>query len=93
MITVKYKVSELAKDFNKSAKDIIALLAEKFEEPKKNATNLTVEELDYVFEKLTRKTEVENFDEYFKMGESARKKAQESVQKEKRLIRRDHPWN
>ena len=82
MITVKYKVSELAKDFNKSAKDIIALLAEKFEEPKKNATNLTVEELDYVFEKLTRKTEVENFDEYFKMGESARKKAQEAVQKE-----------
>ena len=51
MITVKYKVSELAKDFNKSAKDIIALLAEKFEEPKKNATNLPVEELDYVFEK------------------------------------------
>ena len=82
MITVKYKVSELAKDFNKSAKDIIALLAEKFEEPKKNATNLTVEELDYVFEKLTRETEVENFDEYFKMGESARKKAQEAVQKE-----------
>ena len=47
---VKYKIHELAKDFNISSKDVIALLAEKLGVEKKSQTSLEEEELDLVFE-------------------------------------------
>lgn len=86
-MTVKYKVNEIAKDFNKNAKDIIAILAEKFEEPKKSTTALSEEELNYIFEVLTKQYEVENFDEYFKSGEEAREKAiaERKAEKDKKM--------
>lgn len=41
----KYKVNEVAKDFNKNAKDITELLARFFEEPKKVRPLLTAKSL------------------------------------------------
>ena len=84
MITVKYKVSEIAKDFNKSGKDIIELLAKKFDEPKKTASVLSEEELNFIFEQLTTAESVDSFDEYFKSGEEARKKALAEKEAEKK---------
>ena len=45
-MVVKYKLGEVAKDFNKSAKDITDLLLKFFDEPKKNQTALDSKELD-----------------------------------------------
>ncbi len=66
----KYRVHEVAKDLKVSNKDIIDFLAEHFpDQPKKHMTALEEEELNLVFEHFTKKTQVENFEEYFAMGE------------------------
>ncbi len=66
----KYRVHEVAKDLKVSNKDIIDFLAEHFPtQPKKHMTALEEEELNLVFEHFTKKTQVENFEEYFAMGE------------------------
>ncbi len=69
---IKYRVSEVAKDFGKTTKEVINLLAEFEDTPKKSMTALEENELDLVFERFTQDAQVENFDEYFAMGERAR---------------------
>ncbi len=81
---VKYRVHEVAKDLNVPSKDIIDLLAKHFKEPKKHMTALTEEELNVVFEHFTKKTQVQNFDEYFASGakrEEAPKTKEEPAEK------------
>ena len=82
-MTVKYKVSEIAKDFNVSAKEISAIIEEKTGESKKSGSALTEIELDIIFEVLTTKNQVKSFDEYFKTGETARAAAAQKRQAEK----------
>ena len=72
---MKYRVSEVAKDFEVPSKEIIALLAEYTDTPKKSMTALEEAELDWVFEKMTQKHEVESFDAYFAAGEKKREEA------------------
>ncbi len=62
---IKYRVSDVAKDFGVSGKEVIELLSKYFEPAKKSATALEENELDIVFEHYTQKFSVENFDEYF----------------------------
>ncbi|HIZ20170.1 MAG TPA: translation initiation factor IF-2 [Firmicutes bacterium] len=69
---IKYRVSEVAKDFGKPTKEVINLLAEFGGAPKKSMTALEENELDLVFERFTQESQVENFDEYFAIGERAR---------------------
>ncbi|MCQ2489555.1 MAG: translation initiation factor IF-2 [Clostridia bacterium] len=65
---IKYKLHEVAKDFDKPSKEVLEFLNEKFPEPpKKSMTALTPEELNYVFEYYTQKNQVESFDSYFAM--------------------------
>ncbi len=77
----KYRVHEVAKDFNVKSNGVIELLGRYFEDPKKHQTALTDEELDIVFETLTQMKAVASFDEYFKV--TAEKK-EEPVKKEKK---------
>ena len=44
----KYRVHEVAKDFNVKSNGVIELLGRYFEDPKKHQTALTDEELDIV---------------------------------------------
>lgn len=62
---IKYRVSEVAKDFGVPSKEVIGLLAKYVDTPKKSATALEENELDLVFEYFTQKNSVENFDAYF----------------------------
>ncbi len=71
MMMNKYRVHEVAKDFNKPSKAVIDLLGEYFEEPKKHMTALEEKELDVIFETFTQQNEVESFDTYFAMGKAA----------------------
>lgn len=70
---IKYRVSEVAKDFGVSSKEVIELLAKYVDTPKKSATALEENELDLVFEHFTQQKSVENFDAYF--ATAAEKKA------------------
>ncbi len=69
----KYKVNDVARDFNKSTKDITDLLAEFFEDPKKSQSALEGKELDVVFDVLTQKNQVESFNTYFSMQNTDKK--------------------
>lgn len=81
--TNKYRVHEVAKDFNIKSNSVIDLLGKYFEEPKKHQTALTDEELDIVFETLTQENELQSFDEYFKVTAEKKEepKAQETAKK------------
>ncbi len=63
----KYRVHEVAKDFNVKSNGIIELLGKYFEDPKKHQTALTNEELDIIFDTFTQESAVESFDEYFRV--------------------------
>ena len=62
---IKYRVSEVAKDFGAPSKEVIELLGKYVDTPKKSMTALEEEELDLVFEHFTQTHQVENFDAYF----------------------------
>ena len=59
---IKYRVSEVAKDFGKTTKEVVGILAEFDDAPKKSMTALEENELDLVFEPITQAKQVENFD-------------------------------
>ena len=66
-MVIKYRVHEVAKDFEQNTKDIVALLGQFYEEPKKSMTALEEDELNTLFEYITQNNQVENFDAYFAM--------------------------
>ena len=80
-MVVKYKLGEVAKDFNKSAKDITDLLLKFFDEPKKNQTALDSKELDIIFDVLTQENQVENFNEYFATQKPVKKAEKKPAEK------------
>ena len=85
---VKYKVNEVAKDFNFDTKQLLEVLKNKFpERALKNTTALEENELNFVFDYMTFKNQVKSFDEYFALGEQAQKQreAEKKAKKEKRL--------
>ena len=78
----KYKVSDLAKDFGISSKEISAILAPLGSEAKKSSNALEENELDFIFNKLTTDNAVASFDAYFAMGNEAREKAKNAAKAE-----------
>ncbi len=79
----RYKISDLAKDFNMPSKELIALVAELTGEEKKSSTVLIENEIAMVFDALTKKNAVKSFDAYFAMGADARAEAAKKKQDEK----------
>ena len=86
-MTNKYKISDLAKDFNKTSKEIIALVTELTGEEKKSGATLGEAEIALVFDAITKANQVKSFKEYFATGEAARVEAQKKRQdaKDKKL--------
>ena len=84
---IKYKVSEAAKDFNVSAKEIAAILEKHTGEAKKGGAALSEHDLDIIFEVITQTHQVASFDEYFETGEKARQAAatERKTEKDKKL--------
>lgn len=80
---VKYKVSDIAKDFSLTAKDIITILETYTGETKKAATALSERDIDIVFDVLTTKNQVKSFTAYFKAGEASRDAAAAARKAEK----------
>ena len=79
----RYKISDLAKDFNMSSKEIIALVVELTGEEKKSSAVLIENEIALVFDALTKKNAVKSFDDYFATGAENRAAAAKKRQDEK----------
>ncbi|MBQ2945993.1 MAG: translation initiation factor IF-2 [Clostridia bacterium] len=71
----KYRVNEVAKDFNLKNKDITDILAKYATAPKNHMTALSDDELSIIFDCLTQKNAIESFEKYF---EELNKKAAEA---------------
>ncbi len=82
-MTNKYKISDLAKDFNMKSKDLIAIITELTGTEKKSGAALGEEEIGLIFTRLTADHAVKNFDEYFAMGAESREKAKKAREEEK----------
>ena len=74
---IKVKVSDVAKDFGKQNKDIVAILSAYCEGPAKKPSSVLEEnELNILFDKITQENSVENFDAYFATRKPQEKKAE-----------------
>ena len=80
---IKYKVSDVAKDFGVQSKEIIAVLAEHNLPGKKSSTALEEKELDVVFEHYTQKHNTDNLDAYFA---TANERKKEEPKKEETVV-------
>ena len=93
MAVVKYRVHEVAKDFNVPNKEILDLLKDRFGgEQRNHMAALETDELNYIFEVMSQKHAVASFEPYFKAGEQARsqtesaKKARAEKEREQALL-------
>ena len=78
---IKYRLHEVAKDFNVSNKEIIEILQKHFGETKKAMTALEENELNVIFEHFTQENQVESFDEYLAANrERLEEKTEETVE-------------
>ncbi|MDD6478934.1 MAG: translation initiation factor IF-2 [Oscillospiraceae bacterium] len=85
----KYKLSDLAKDFNMTAKEISALLLSATGVEKKSGASLVEDEIAVVFNELTKANTVKNFEEYFSTGAEARAAAAKKRQDDKNKMLAD----
>lgn len=80
-MTIKYKVSDVAKDLNVPAKQIVDLLAQKGGEVKKTGANLTEKEVNLVFEHFTQANAEASLDAYLDSAPKPQPKASEVLKK------------
>ena len=78
----KYRVHEVAKDFNIKSNIVVDLLAKYFDGQKKHMTVLEDDELDMIFDTFTKEYEVSDLNEYFDFV-PAPKKEKEAPAEEK----------
>ena len=84
-MVIKVKVSDVAKDFGKTNKEIIEILGEYCSGPAKKAgTVLEEEELNILFDKITIENSVKSLDAYFHSSK-AKKDDKEKKQQAKEL--------
>lgn len=76
-MVVKYKIHELAKDFNIKSNIVTDFFKSRGDDTKKSQTVLTSDELDLVFDHLTQLYAVDSFDGYFAMKKPETPKAEE----------------
>ena len=98
----KYRVHEVAKDFDVKSNIVVDLLAKYFDGQKKHMTALEEDELDIIFETFTKEHEVSDLNEYFnfapekKRAEKAEKKtekAPEAAPEKAPEVKADAPEN
>ncbi len=80
---IKYRVSDVAKDFGVPSKEIVELLAKYIQPAKKSATALEEHELDIIFECFTQKHNTDNLDAYFATANEKKKEEPKPATAEK----------
>lgn len=82
-MTNKYKISDIAKDFELSSKDIISVVTKITGEEKKSAYSLKEEEIGILFDLITKDNSVKSFADYFATGAELRAEEAKARQSEK----------
>lgn len=65
----KYRIGEVAKDFGIPNKQVMELMAEKFEKPKSHQQVLTDEQLNLIFDVLTQENQIESIEQVYATAE------------------------
>ena len=90
-MVIKFKVSDVAKDFGKNNKDIINILSEYCDGPAKKANTVLEEnELNILFDKLTSDNSVESLDKYFNSAKKSDKKKTKDSKNESANVSKDN---
>lgn len=90
-MVIKFKVSDVAKDFGKNNKDIINILSEYCDGPAKKANTVLEEnELNILFDKLTADNSVESLDNYFNSAKKSNKKKTNDSKNESANVSKDN---
>ena len=69
----KYRVHEVAKDFDIKSNIVVDLLSKHFDGQKKHMTALEEDELDLIFETFTKENEVDDLNDYFNFAPAPKK--------------------
>ena len=77
---IKYKVKEVADDFNLKSKDVTKILEDKCGISKKSMATLETEELNMLFDAITKEKELKDFSSYFASRDKAIEKMEEVVE-------------
>ena len=62
---VKYKIREVAKDFDMPTKSVMNMVTEHFEAPKSSAQVLSDDQLNLVFDLITKENQIDSIEEVF----------------------------
>ena len=90
-MVIKFKVSDVAKDYGKNNKDIINILSEYCDGPAKKANTVLEEnELNILFDKLTADNSVESLDNYFNSAKKSNKKKTKDSKNESANVSKDN---
>ena len=90
-MVIKFKVSDVAKDFGKNNKDIINILSEYCDGPAKKANTVLEEnELNILFDNLTADNSVESLDNYFNSAKKSDKKKTKDSKNESANVSKDN---
>ena len=90
-MVIKFKVSDVAKDFGKNNKDMINILSEYCDGPAKKANTVLEEnELNILFDKLTADNSVESLDNYFNSAKKSNKKKTKDSKNESANVSKDN---
>ena len=80
MSLMKYRVHEVAKDFNVGSKEISSILTEYATTPKNHMQVLEDEELSLIFEYMTQHNQMQDISEVYKVAEPPKKEAAQKEQ-------------
>ena len=86
----KYRVHEVAKDFDCPSKEILDIVTKHFEGQKKSMTALEEAELDVIFEIVTQENSVESFDAYFATANEPKKEEKKPAAKPEKKAEKKH---
>lgn len=87
----KYRVHEVAKDFDQPSKDVLSVLGKYFDDPKKSMTALTNDELDVIFDYYTQNNQIDDLNTYFAMANQKPAKAEKPAKKEEKAAAEAKP--
>ena len=84
---VKYRIRDMAKDFDMPAKTVMEFIGEYYEKPKNNMQVLEEDQLNVLFDQLTKRNQIESLEQVFavapkpKAPEEAPKEAEKAPEK------------
>ena len=91
MSLVKYRLREVASDFGVAPKEVTEIISKFSEKPKSNTQVLTEEELNIVFDQLTKNHPVESLEQVFAAQTAAKQELPKAEQPKREAPKAEQP--